>query len=103
MEFLCRSLTFFFSLSTILVFSVKSASIPNGEPAPAARGGGAEEREGVLMDMRVMMGYSDSWAVEVKGGESEADKIAKENGFVNLGQVSRDYTARRKLILNCLR
>lgn len=39
-------------------------------------------------DERVMMGYSDSWVVEVEGGRDEADKLADEHGFVNLGQVS---------------
>lgn len=42
----------------------------------------AEEEE------RVVMGYSDSWAVEVQGGMDEADRIAAEHGFINLGQVS---------------
>lgn len=38
---------------------------------------------------KVMMGYSDSWVVEVeRGGEDEADRLAHGYGFVNLGQVS---------------
>ena len=43
----------------------------------------AEEEE------RVVMGYSDSWVVEVRGGMDEADRIADEHGFINLGQVHR--------------
>lgn len=41
-----------------------------------------------LDDGKVMMGYSDSWVVEVKGGKDEADRLADGYGFVNLGQVS---------------
>ena len=43
---------------------------------------------GNTKDERVMMGYSDSWVVEVEGGRDEADRLADEHGFVNLGQVS---------------
>ena len=32
--------------------------------------------------------YSNSWAVEISGGDSEADSIAKKHGFTNLGRVS---------------
>ena len=38
---------------------------------------------------KVMMGYTDSWVVEVRGGEDEADKLADGYGFVNLGRVSK--------------
>lgn len=81
MEFLCRNIVLLLGLSIVL--AVKSEPVPNGEASRAE----AEDRDGILIDMRVLMGYSDSWAVEVKGGDSEADRIAKENGFVNLGQV----------------
>lgn len=43
--------------------------------------------DGVLVDERVVMGYSDSWVLEVEGGRDEADRLADEYGFVNLGQV----------------
>ena len=32
--------------------------------------------------------YSNSWAVEVKGGHHVADALAKKHGFINKGQVS---------------
>lgn len=31
--------------------------------------------------------YSNSWAVEVSGGYSVANEIAKKHGFINKGQV----------------
>ena len=33
--------------------------------------------------------YTNSWAVEVRGGRRVADKLAKEHGFTNMGEVSR--------------
>lgn len=74
MESLCRSITFL-TLSFSLALVVRSTKE------------GVEEDWGVGDNVRVMMGYSDSWAVEVEGGSSEADRIAEENDFVNLGQV----------------
>lgn len=32
--------------------------------------------------------YSNSWAVEVRGGSAAADALAHKHGFVNLGQVN---------------
>ena len=32
--------------------------------------------------------YSNSWAVEIGGGDAEADSIARKHGFTNLGRVS---------------
>ena len=32
--------------------------------------------------------YSNSWAVEVRGGHHVADALAKKHGFINKGQVS---------------
>lgn len=32
--------------------------------------------------------FSNSWAVEVRGGASVADRIAESHGFINRGQVS---------------
>ena len=32
--------------------------------------------------------YTDSLAVEIRGGKEEADKLAKRHGFKNLGRVS---------------
>lgn len=34
--------------------------------------------------------YSNSWAVEVKGGHPAADALAIKHGFINKGQVT-DY------------
>lgn len=48
----------------------------------------ARAQDGVLVDERVVMGYSDSWVVEVEGDRDQADRLADEYGFVNLGQVS---------------
>lgn len=31
--------------------------------------------------------YINSWAVEIKGGEKVADRVARRNGFRNLGRV----------------
>lgn len=31
--------------------------------------------------------YSNSWAVEVSGGDAVADLLAKKHGFTNLGRV----------------
>lgn len=64
----------------------QSAENPSAtaENSPSARDTG----DGLLVDERVMMGYSDSWVVEVEGGRDEADYLADELGFANLGQVS---------------
>ena len=32
--------------------------------------------------------YTNSWAVEVRGGTEKAEELAHRHGFVNLGQVS---------------
>ena len=32
--------------------------------------------------------YSNSWAVEVRGGPEVANELARKHGFVNRGQVS---------------
>ena len=31
--------------------------------------------------------YSTSWAVEIDGGRTEADRLASAHGFLNRGQV----------------
>ena len=36
--------------------------------------------------------WSNSWAVEIRGGRDKADQIAATHEFVNLGQVSLSYT-----------
>ena len=41
--------------------------------------------------------YSNSWAVEIRGGLSGADRLAEQHGFVNHGQVLE-----RLLILNAV-
>ena len=33
------------------------------------------------------VGWSNSWAVEIEGGNDKATEIAQKHGFVNLGQV----------------
>lgn len=54
----------------------------------------------LAMIVMVMVGgvscevYSNSWAVEIVGGDVAADLIAKRHGFVNLGRVS-DPTRRQ--------
>lgn len=32
--------------------------------------------------------YTNSWAVQISGGPEEADRIAREHGFINHGNVS---------------
>ncbi len=32
--------------------------------------------------------FSNSWAVEISGGDEVAERIAKRHGFTNLGRVS---------------
>ena len=33
--------------------------------------------------------YTDSWAVEVRGGRHVANKLAETHGFINVGQVAK--------------
>nr|XP_019934094.1 PREDICTED: furin-like [Paralichthys olivaceus] len=35
--------------------------------------------------------YTNTWAVQIVGGPEEADRIAREHGFFNLGHVFGDY------------
>ena len=37
---------------------------------------------------KIVIRYSNSWAVEVTGGKGKADEIAERHGLVNLGAVS---------------
>jgi len=37
--------------------------------------------------------YSNSWAVEVIGGDAVADTLAKKHGVINLGRVSHTITS----------
>ncbi|KAK7891388.1 hypothetical protein WMY93_023351 [Mugilogobius chulae] len=50
---------------------------------------------GVLLSLELMCTdaevYTNTWAVQIRGGAEEADRIAKEHGFVNLGNVFGDY------------
>lgn len=32
--------------------------------------------------------YTNAWAVQINGGPGEADRIAREHGFINHGNVS---------------
>ncbi len=50
----------------------------------AAHGAQREEEDGGLGGET----FSNSWAVEVAGGDEVAELIAKKHGFTNLGQVS---------------
>ena len=34
--------------------------------------------------------YTNSWAVEIQGGDDVANRIAKTHGFLNKGQVEND-------------
>ena len=52
-------------LATLLVLSLPSLAEPVG----------------------VVSRYSSSWAVEVEGGDGEAERLAREHGFINRGQV----------------
>ncbi|XP_048473058.1 furin (paired basic amino acid cleaving enzyme) a [Rhincodon typus] len=35
--------------------------------------------------------YSNTWAVRIPGGQQEAARVAREHGFINLGQIFDDY------------
>lgn len=41
----------------------------------------------VLLVQRGQAHYTRQWAVEVHGGPDVADQVARDHGFVNLGQV----------------
>lgn len=32
--------------------------------------------------------YTNTWAVQIDGGPEKADQIARDHGFINLGNVS---------------
>lgn len=32
--------------------------------------------------------YTNTWAVQIHGGPEEADRVAREHGFTNIGNVS---------------
>ena len=75
---------------SVLSVIARGASSDGGE---SVRG---DVRKSVRSDVRkgfsgkgekVMMGYSDSWVVELDVGKEEADMLAERHGFVNLGQV----------------
>lgn len=36
--------------------------------------------------------YTNTWAVQINGGPEEANRIAREHGFINLGNVSSAYS-----------
>lgn len=36
--------------------------------------------------------YTNTWAVQVNGGPEEANRIAREHGFINHGNVSSTCT-----------
>lgn len=47
----------------------------------------------ILVTSRFSLGedtvlFSNSWAVEIRGGVGVADRIARRHGFINKGQVS---------------
>ena len=35
--------------------------------------------------------WSNSWSVEIAGGEEKANEIARKHGLVNMGKVSIDF------------
>ena len=35
--------------------------------------------------------YTNSWAVEVRGGVEVADELARKHGFINHGQAKASY------------
>ena len=35
--------------------------------------------------------YTNAWAVQINGGPEEADRIAREHGFINHGNVSPSH------------
>ena len=35
--------------------------------------------------------YSNTWAIEVEGGEEEANRIAEKYGYMNLGKVRESF------------
>lgn len=99
MELSCRSVALFFGLSVVLLLTVvksepvpkcfssydESAPVSDDETSMRGRGRGGER---MVEDERAMMGYSDSWVVEINGDKDDVERIANDNGFVNLGQVS---------------
>ncbi|KAJ0069386.1 hypothetical protein NL108_004165 [Boleophthalmus pectinirostris] len=50
---------------------------------------------GVLLSLELLCSdaevYTNTWAVQIRGGPEEADRIANEHGFTNLGNVFGDY------------
>ena len=42
----------------------------------------------LALDLREGKVYSNSWAVEVSGGDAMAESIARRHGFTNMGRVS---------------
>ena len=42
----------------------------------------------LTQSQKIVIRYSNSWAVEVTGGKDKADEIAERHGFINLGAVS---------------
>ena len=42
----------------------------------------------LTQSQKIVIRYSNSWAVEVTGGKDKADEIAERHGLINLGAVS---------------
>ena len=42
----------------------------------------------LTQSQKIVIRYSNSWAVEVTGGKDKADEIAERYGLINLGAVS---------------
>ena len=42
----------------------------------------------LIQYQKIVIRYSNSWAVEVTGGKDKADEIAERHGLINLGAVS---------------
>lgn len=46
--------------------------------------------------------YTNSWAVEIKTGDKEADTVARRYGFINLGKVLIFHTPHPVVLLCCV-
>ncbi len=91
------SLVFFgallISTDCVKVTRRSSASSKFRESVPAGPGkfnDGVEigDKSSSSLDAEVLVGYTDSWVVELEGGRDEADRLASKYGFRNMGQVS---------------
>ena len=57
----------------------------------------------VAASLSLSSSYTNTWAVQIRGGTREATDLAQENGFVNLGKVSTTCTVLYDMIGQCNR